>query len=128
MKQNKEQPKDINNGFTRTVVKEAFHLICPELERRLSLIYAEGLSKYKDEDIKEAEITTARFGGPPDNIVRHMRRHLNLWLSGNRDEDHLAKVSWAIAELMHAETDGKCEHYNMFLKVENRIEVKRKHL
>lgn len=57
-----------------------------------------------------------------------MKRHLNLWLSGNREEDHLAKVVWGIGELMHDETDGTCQHFNMLLKSEHRTERKRKHL
>lgn len=117
-----------SSGFTRNVVEEAFHLICPELERRVSLVCAEGLRRHKDETITEAETTTARFGGPPDNLIRHMKRHLNKWLAGNRSEDHLAKVAWAIQELMHAETDGNCEHYNMVLEEAHRIIVKKKHL
>lgn len=119
--------KEFPSGFTRKVVPEAYHLICPELERRVSLICAEGLAKYRDNKIIEADVTTARYGGPPDNIVRHMKRHLNLWLSGNREEDHLAKVAWAIQELMHAETNGVCKHVNMFLKLENQVTITKRH-
>lgn len=108
------------SGFTRDsrgIVP--IQLVCPELERRVGLIFAEGLIKYKDSNVTEADTTTARFGGPLDNLIKHMLNHLNKWRQGDRTEDHLAKIAWSIQQIMHQETN--CEHYNIFLKAENRI-------
>ena len=114
------------NGYTRVPIKEAYHLICPELERRLSLIYAEGLKKYKDMSIKEAEVTTARFNSPLDDLIRHMKRHFNLWLSGDRTEDHLAKLAWGITQIMHQEIPSGCQHINIFLNEDNKYNANAK--
>ena len=102
-------------GATRVPVKEAFHLICPELERRVSLICAEGLENYRDKEFPEVEVTTAIRGMPLYNLIKHAQRHWNFYRAGRKDEDHLAKMAWAIQQIMHQE-NKECQHYEIFIK------------
>ena len=110
------------SGATRVEVEEHFHYVCPELERRVSLIAAEGYKSYPDTTVPYAKLSTGRHGLPLANLLQHGRRHLNLYLRGDRSEDHLAKVAWAIMSIMHQETqatDKPCQHFNMLLKPED---------
>lgn len=100
-------------GAVRTPVPEAFHVVCPELERRVVIICAEGIKTYPDDQV-EIEISTAWRGLPLWNILKHAKRHWNLWLSGDRSEDHLAKVAWAVQQIMHQES--KCNHVEVLMK------------
>ena len=88
------------NGGKRVVVAEAFEQICPSAELEVAKIYAEGELRY-------GAYNWAK-GSPQHNIIRHMKRHLNLWLSGDRSEAHLAKVLWGVMSLIHYETKCKC--------------------
>lgn len=118
-----ESPKipasnNTSSGFTReSEAISPFHLICPELERRVALVCAEGLKKYRDRTVSEAEVTTARYGAPLDNLIKHMKNHLNKWLAGDRSEDNLAKVAWTIQQIMHQ--DAECDHLNMIVNEEH---------
>ena len=103
---------------------EEGHLVCPELERRVSLVCHEGLEKYPDENVVEAAVTTARHGLPKYNLIKGIARHWRKYRRGAQDEDHLAKVAWGIQELMHAETlrtDNPCCHIDILLDEDNRI-------
>ena len=69
-----------------------FDLIPSCALRRLAAIYKEGAEKYGPANYKS--------GIPFSNIVNHLENHLHLWMVGNDDEDHLAKVMWGIATIM----------------------------
>lgn len=122
-----------STGATRVPVEEAFHLVCPELERRVALICAEGLRKHLWKEMGDAELTTGDKGLPLANLLKHGRRHFNKWLRGDRTEDHLAKTAWAIMMIMHAETsiesdermgNYECQHTKMLVKAEQQGEVR----
>lgn len=115
-----EQETTFTSGAVRKVIKECGHMICPEFDRRVGLIYTEGLESYRDKTINYAEITTARFGLPFDNLLRHLHNHYLRFRAGDLSEDNLAKVGWAIQQIMHQESKG-CQHYNILLQEKDRL-------
>lgn len=100
--------KTLDTGAVRVPVQEHFHAVCPQLERRVALICAEGFKSYPDTESRAELSSGITKGLPLYNTMKHARRHLNLWLSGDRNEDHLGKVAWAIARIMHQESDCRC--------------------
>lgn len=73
-----------------------------EALNRIGMIYAEGAEKYGYNNYLKGV-------GDPEfqkERLRHAIRHLHLWASGDRSEDHLAKVGWfctAQMEIEHCE-------------------------
>ncbi|MEQ8785098.1 MAG: DUF5664 domain-containing protein [Pirellulaceae bacterium] len=74
---------------------ERFDLISPVSLSRLAQTYAEGAAKYGERNWE--------LGMPASALVNHAARHLNLWLSGDVREDHLAHAAWNLFALMHFE-------------------------
>ena len=74
---------------------ERWDLITPIGLRRLAQTYAEGAQKYTPWNWAK--------GLPASNLICHAIRHIMLWLSGDRTEDHLAHATWNIMTLMHFE-------------------------
>tara|TARA_Y100001978_G_C23690089_1_gene434239 strand:+ start:1509 stop:1721 length:213 start_codon:yes stop_codon:yes gene_type:complete len=60
---------------------------------------AEGASKYGDHNWR---------GLPVDNIINHATRHIFMWLSGDRGEDHLSHAAAGL--LMATELEIKEEN------------------
>jgi hypothetical protein len=89
--------KTFSSGAVRS--KDAdntrFDLITPIGLRRLAETYAEGSLKYSDWNWLK--------GIPASDLMNHAMRHLVLWLSGDRTEDHLAHASWNLFSIMHFE-------------------------
>ena len=75
--------------------KTRFDLISPVAMRRLAETYAEGAGKHGDRNWEA--------GMPASDVVNHLLAHVNLWLAGDRSEDHLAHACWGLAALMHFE-------------------------
>lgn len=99
---NDEQIHSEGKSSYRVPIAWRFDLIPPCVERRLAAIYEEGAQKYGEAKYIEQPL-------PESVIWNHIKNHENLWLSGDRSEDHLAKVMWGIATLMNMEemhTDG----------------------
>jgi hypothetical protein len=40
---------------------------------------------------------------PASDLLNHLLRHVDLYRSGDRDEDHLAHAAWGLFALMHFE-------------------------
>lgn len=114
-----ERKETFETGSTRVPIPEHYHAICPELERRVSMICAEGFDHYPDEDVKYAELSTGRKGLPLQNLIKHGAHHWNMWRRGDRTEDHLAKVAWALQQIMHQE-NPECQHFNILIKPEHK--------
>lgn len=72
-----------------------FDLITPIGLRRLAETYAEGAAKYGANNWKR--------GIPASDLINHVIRHIYLWLSGDRAEDHLAHAAWGLMTTMHFE-------------------------
>lgn len=74
---------------------ERYDLITPVGLRRLAETCADGASKYGDRNWEK--------GFPVSVLVNHALRHINLWLSGDDSEDHLAHAAWNLLGVMHFE-------------------------
>lgn len=72
-----------------------YDLISPVGLRRLAETYAEGAKKYGD--------CNWELGFPVSDILNHAIRHLYIFLSGDRSEDHLAHAAWGLFSAMHFE-------------------------
>jgi hypothetical protein len=70
-----------------------FDLIPPGPLRRLAARYALGAKTHGDRNWQA--------GMPAGDVLNHMEQHLNLWKSGDRDDDHLAAAAWGCFALMY---------------------------
>jgi hypothetical protein len=86
-------------GAVRSGDAEAtrFDLISPIGLRRLAETCAEGAAKYGDRNWEK--------GFPVSSLLNHALRHINLWLEGDFDEDHLAHATWNLFAAMHFEEE-----------------------
>lgn len=92
----------------RVPIELRYDLIPPLMLKRLAAIYEEGAKKYGQAKYIEKPL-------PYSVIVNHLLNHLNLWISGDRKEDHLAKVLWGVTSLMVLEEmreNGLVENMN----------------
>lgn len=83
-------------------LKSRYDLISPIGLRRVAETYAEGATKYGDFNWE--------LGFPIGDILNHAIRHVYLYLSGDRSEDHLAHAGWNLMAAMHSEE--KWPHLN----------------
>jgi len=72
-----------------------FDLIPPKPLFRLARTYKEGADKYGENNWKA--------GIPASNLINHALRHIYLWLSGDKSEDHLAHAVWNLISTMYFE-------------------------
>lgn len=72
-----------------------YDLVSPIGLRRLAETYAEGAAKYGAGNWLK--------GFPASTTINHLQRHIELWKSGDRTEDHLAHAAWGLFALMHFE-------------------------
>lgn len=82
--------------------KGRFDLISPIALKRLAIHYQLGSAKYGDRNWER--------GQPLARYLDSAMRHLNCYLSGMRDEDHLTAVAWNVFAFIHTEQlirDGK---------------------
>ena len=75
--------------------KGRFDLISPFVLERDAKHLENGARKYGDRNWEKGQPLSRYY----DSAIRHM----NKYLSGHRDEDHLAAARWNIAALMHPE-------------------------
>jgi hypothetical protein len=75
--------------------KGRYDLISPYATLRLALRYEEGAKKYNDRQWEK--------GYPASRCFDSAKRHLDKWLMGMTDEDHLAAAVWNIYAIMHFE-------------------------
>lgn len=78
---------------------ERYDLISPHALRRLSKVYAEGAASHGERNWEQ--------GLPKESTIQHLLWHWNQYLAPTippiTKEDHLAKVMWGIATLLHFE-------------------------
>lgn len=72
-----------------------YDLISPIALRRMAETYHEGSQKYGDDNWLR--------GFPYGACLNHAMRHIELWRSGDRSEDHLAHAAWNLFAIMHYE-------------------------
>ncbi len=75
--------------------KGRYDLISPYATLRLALHYEAGAAKYDDRNWEK--------GIPASRCLDSAKRHLDKWLMGMKDEDHLAAAAWNIFAIMHFE-------------------------
>ena len=73
--------------------------LCPSIwAKRDAIIMAEGAKTHGADNWKR--------GIPISVCLNHLERHLNLWKSGNTDEDHLAKIRVNAGFIMYFEEEN----------------------
>jgi hypothetical protein len=74
---------------------ERYDLITPIGLRRLAETYAEGAARHGERNWE--------LGMPASALINHAMRHINLWMDGDENEDHLAHAAWNLMGAMHFE-------------------------
>lgn len=92
-----EDMKTFDSGAKRSMDAESvrYDLVSPIGQRRLAETYAEGAAKYGPGNWLK--------GFPASDILNRLMRHIDLYRSGDRTEDHLAHATWGLFTLMHFE-------------------------
>lgn len=72
-----------------------FDLISPIALERIARTYAEGAKRYGEHNWLK--------GIPSSDLLNRALRHINLYLQGDKSEDHLAHAAWNIFAIMHFE-------------------------
>ena len=78
-----------------TTLKGAYHLLSPIAKRRLAIHSQKGAIKYSDRNWEK--------GIPLSSFFDSAQRHMDDYLEGKDDEDHLAAAFWNIQGLIHTE-------------------------
>ena len=86
-----------NTGAVRDMQegKGRFDLITPVAEERLAKHYEAGAEKYGDSNWAK--------GIPIKRLIDSAKRHLNKYLKGMRDEDHIIACVWNCFAIAHTE-------------------------
>ncbi len=85
--------RDTEEGTEREF--ERYDLITPFGLRRVAVVYGKGAKYHGDRNWEK--------GLPASRCIRSALRHIFQYLSGMRDEDHLAHAVWNLLALMHYE-------------------------
>jgi hypothetical protein len=75
--------------------KTRYDLVSPIGLRRVAEACSEGAAKYSDFNWEK--------GMAIPDVLNHAVRHVYLYLSGDRTEDHLAHAGWNLFAAMHSE-------------------------
>lgn len=81
--------------------KGRYDLISPFATRRLARRYELGSQKYTDRNWEK--------GMPFSRYVDSAKRHLDEFVMGMEDEDHLAAAAWNIFAIMHHQELGESD-------------------
>jgi len=81
-------PDHIQPQTYRKPIKGRFDLIPPVALRALSKIYEEGANVYGESQYISSPM-------PHSVVINHLINHLTLAQSGDKSEDHWAKIAWA---------------------------------
>lgn len=93
--------KDHENHIETSQSKDSYRkpialrldLIPPLALRRIAAVYEEGANVYGESKYISSPM-------PHSNVVNHLINHLTLAQSGDKSEDHWAKVAWAAFTMM----------------------------
>lgn len=81
--------------------KGRYDLVSPFAMRRLALQYEKGAEKYFPRNWER--------GIPFSRYIDSAKRHLDKYVMGMEDEDHLAAAAWNIFAIMHHQELGELE-------------------
>lgn len=82
-----------------TLGKGRYDLITPFAEDRIAKWYELGAKKYADRNWEK--------GMPFSRYVDSAKRHINRYIKGMEDEDHLAAAVWNLMAIIHHEELGE---------------------
>lgn len=82
-----------------TLGKGRYDLITPFAEDRIAKWYELGSAKYADRNWEK--------GMPFSRYIDSAKRHINRYIKGMEDEDHLAAACWNLMAIMHHEEMGE---------------------
>jgi hypothetical protein len=93
--------KEFETGAVRDIShgKGRFDLIPPAMLFRLAKHYENGSVKYGDRNWEK--------GIPIHSCVDSAFRHLECYIVGRKDEDHLSAIIWNIAAIIHFEENAE---------------------
>ena len=86
-------------GARRDALAPRYDLIPPCALKRLAQIYTEGAEHYGAHNWQK--------GMDYSDTINHALEHLLKYMRGDKEEDHLAKVAWAMFALMYYDFTGK---------------------
>lgn len=88
--------KEFTSGAVRSSDAEAFRydLISPIGLAAVARACQEGAAKYGDFNWER--------GMPAHDLLNHALRHIYVWLSGDRKEDHLGHAAWGLMGAIHS--------------------------
>lgn len=75
--------------------KGRYDLLSPIVNKRLAIIMEKGAKKYDDRNWEK--------GIPLSRFIDSAKRHLDQFIEGYNDEDHLGQAIWNLAGLMHTQ-------------------------
>lgn len=81
--------------------KGRYDLISPYALRRLALHYEAGIKKYSERNWEK--------GMPFSRYIDSAKRHIDKFIMGMEDEDHLAAAAWNLFAIMHHQELGQFE-------------------
>ena len=89
--------QEFKTGAVRDIQdsKGRFDLVSPLALKRLADLYQRGCAKYGERNYEK--------GIPLCRIIDSAMRHLNMYLAGDRSEDHLSALAWNAFALIHTE-------------------------
>lgn len=85
--------------------KGRYDLISPYATRRLAVWYELGAQKYADRNWEK--------GMPFSRYIDSAKRHLDKFIMGMCDEDHLAAAAWNLFAIMHHQELGQMQFDDM---------------
>lgn len=88
-----------------SVGKGRYDLVSPFATRRLAEWYELGAQKYADRNWEK--------GMPFSRYIDSAKRHLDKFIMGMEDEDHLAAAAWNVFAIMHHQELGQMEFDDM---------------
>lgn len=81
--------------------KGRYDLITPFGLRRLAQVYERGAVKYNERNWEK--------GAPFGRFIDSALRHIEQYIMGANDEDHLAHATWNLMAIMHFEELGRTD-------------------
>lgn len=96
MKKTEDSSVQFQSGAVRSSDAEGtrYDLISPIGLAAVAAACAEGAERYGDYNWEK--------GMPANDLINHALRHIYLFLSGNRDEDHLGHAAWNVIGAIHS--------------------------
>ncbi len=91
------QRENFDSGMVRDTRegKGRYDLISPFALKRIADVYERGAKKYEDRNWEKG----APFGRFLDSAMRHIQQYM----MGESDEDHLGQAAWNLMAVMHLE-------------------------